>query len=289
MSVPHTATALVEFVSTRIAEYGITIKPGSRLAVGANAIASSTVETEYGREDPRLRSAFEALRDYSAFDYILRSPARLALRRGFRQRLETALKDGADPLQHGKQTPGRDTQVELFVAAMLSASGLDVELGTPDIRTRLDGQYVYVEAKRPKSFDGATNALRGAVEQVERTGVPGAVFMDLSLPFSMANEFHTPIIEADPFEQLHIRKMREALRPQFRALEATLADAPIAVVLIQCDWLRRAGKAEWLLESRIAPLARPSASLRLLRLRERLYRSIRHSGAGAGRMISMHD
>ncbi len=79
----------------------------------------------------------------------------------------------------GTSTKAQDAQYELFLRAMYSYSGIDIQMGIPDILLS-DGPFVIpIEAKRPSSSSRLDDRLREAVHQLDTQKCFGVVAISL--------------------------------------------------------------------------------------------------------------
>lgn len=246
------------FIQQEVEALGLQIHPTSRLAQEANAFLDETGQLvpELAPTDQRFRDGLEALRDFTLFEFILDDWPFSRRDTGASQRLRMALKDAVDPYAPGKQTTGRDTQLELFVAVTLFRAGLAVELGTPDVRVRLANRYFFVEAKRPKTRQGLKGALRKAAEQITKSGCPGAAFIDSTLAFNPTGK---PILKLMPdaqFRRLHGQALDRGISTVEREVLTAIDNTRVLAVSFQDHQLRQV-VGGWRLESCCSTLVRP--------------------------------
>ena len=78
-----------------------------------------------------------------------------------------------------KNTRPRDTQFELFVAAMLALGGAKVRLDEPDLRLIHGSDSVGIAAKRVTGRRNLLHRVRHACAQIKRTGAPGFVAVNV--------------------------------------------------------------------------------------------------------------
>ncbi len=94
------------------------------------------------------------------------------------------------------RTPGRDIQFELYIASVCARAGLRPILDEPDIVCNNSRPQLGIAAKRLKSRGQFEKRFRKACDQIEGTGIPGLIAMDLSLVLNPQNKFlgldHTP-------------------------------------------------------------------------------------------------
>jgi hypothetical protein len=95
-----------------------------------------------------------------------------------------------------QNSPGEDTQFELYVAACLVLGGLDVREGEPDLQFLYGYEWVGIAAKRVRS--SASSQLRKhikkAIEQIRRSNMRGFVAVNLDQRF---NDIDAASVEAD--------------------------------------------------------------------------------------------
>lgn len=100
-------------------------------------------------------------------------------------RLQTMM--GGGEIGDGNNTAPRNAQFELYVAAMLHISGLDVRQGEPDLRFLYAGyELVGVAAKRVRSMnpDQVKKRLREARRQIAGTSLRGWIAVNIDIRFS---------------------------------------------------------------------------------------------------------
>ncbi len=259
------------FVEARLGSLGLQIQPTSRFdqmrRVFRNTDGSPRTITH---DSPDLDTGLESLRDYHLLEFALdHAPAgaKGALADGFIERLEVVVKkDSVDPVATSKITRGRDTMVELFVAAvMVKAGNNSVAFGTPDVRVLLDGAYFFIEAKRPKTSDGVIPAIETAVGQLKTRGCPGAVFVDTSLAWNPKNERILRPLEHEAFQALHRQSISEMVRRLHDELQHKLTDSPACVVCFQDHQMRQVPGLGWRPESCLTHVERRAMSTGLRR------------------------
>jgi hypothetical protein len=88
---------------------------------------------------------------------------------------------GVEVADEEVNSPGRDTQFELFVRAMLVMGDVPVRIAEPDLRFPYDGREVGIAAKRVKRPAKLRRRFKDAVDQIERTGHSGFVAVNADL------------------------------------------------------------------------------------------------------------
>lgn len=88
---------------------------------------------------------------------------------------------GAEVADEEIDSPGRDTQFELFMHALLVMGDVRVWVAEPDLRFLYNGQEVGLAAKRVKRPRRLRRRFNEAVEQIERSGLRGFVAVNADL------------------------------------------------------------------------------------------------------------
>jgi len=131
--------------------------------------------------DPRFEAALEAARDLQILEFALDTLAPFGTDSPERGLLIRSLKDSVLPQSQG-ESPGRDSQFELFVAAVCVAAGLGpVRIDEPDILCVVNGKPFCIAAKRVKNFQQVQKRIREGARQVGRRCIPGVVALDSTL------------------------------------------------------------------------------------------------------------
>lgn len=103
----------------------------------------------------------------------------------YRGKIEQLLKDAVNPLSTNKvETPGRNTQFELFVAACWKQIGTECRIFPPphpDILLKLDGYDFGIEVKRMKSLRTLGKRFKKAKKQLHNARNGGVIAMDFSI------------------------------------------------------------------------------------------------------------
>src|SRR5438045_1561700 len=115
-----------------------------------------------------LPIAREAIKDIIQLNFIHEQLALGDAHSDFNRRFKVMLKDDCLPQECGSDTPGRDTQCELYVEAMCEKAGLSpVFKDRPDIICDFAGEKLSIEVKRLKSFGKLQQRICKAAEQIE--------------------------------------------------------------------------------------------------------------------------
>jgi hypothetical protein len=140
-----------------------------------------------------FQTAVEAKRDLPQVAFALRQLLPVIPREELKKRLNSLIDDKVLPQENPERSPGRDAQLELFVAALCMRARLDPVFDeSPDIRCKLAGQSVGVAVKRikstPKRFaHSLKDHVRKAAAQIEKSGLPGIITADISQSLNPTN------------------------------------------------------------------------------------------------------
>jgi hypothetical protein len=88
---------------------------------------------------------------------------------------------GAEVADEEVDSPGRDTQFELFMRALLVMGEVPVRIAEPDLKFLYNGQEVGLAAKRVKRPGKLRPRFNEAVRQIERSRVRGFVAVNADL------------------------------------------------------------------------------------------------------------
>jgi hypothetical protein len=214
----RTQQELARFVVKSFVDMGLNVNPSSRIMRQHNVLVNSTASIAFGTTDFFI--AVEALRDLQMLGFIF-DQANNCEDPVFRDLVRKCLSDSPLSETDKEKTPGRDSQFELFVAAVCRHAGLlPVEHREPDVVFSLGNVTYCIAAKRPKSIRAIDSCLRDACDQISLEKLPGFIAMDTSLAFAFERDA-PPLPELDEVWEL-MRQWRIRLAPM---PDAAFADA----------------------------------------------------------------
>ncbi len=147
---PQTRVEQAAYVVERVQSLGVRIHPASRLMLMLRTLEKGHIDYD----DRRFPIALESIRDMYQLRLIVNQMGAHRDNPKFRTSVEKLLKDAALPQDGSSNTPGRDTQFELYLAAIcLRARLLPVDYDEPDITCDVEGLKFGIAAKRLKSLD----------------------------------------------------------------------------------------------------------------------------------------
>ena len=161
----------------RLASWGVTVPDTSRLKRYERDLASLNSQLPQPVPFPLALRLAHVLRELDEIVEIAESFSRHpnATELSLLKRLDA----GTDiPEVEGGDT-AREAQYELYLRAVFVGSGLQVEVGDPDLSLLLGTNPYSVEAKRPGSPPRFDERLREGRSQIEAKGSPGLVAISL--------------------------------------------------------------------------------------------------------------
>jgi len=181
---PSIAIARAKWAIGRYGQLGVRHPPGSRLEESRSFLAEFA-----GRKAPFDAADEELLHriaecTQTCFEHYLiaRSTGTIAgnLSSEMLRKLEKSLT--GDEVADGEvDSPGRDTQFELFMHALLVMGDIPVWIAEPDLRFLYNGEEVGLAAKRVKRPGQLRPRFNEAVKQIESSSVRGFVGVNADL------------------------------------------------------------------------------------------------------------
>lgn len=146
-------------------------------------------------------------RDLAEVNFVLDILGEERVATEFGDKLRLLLKDPTHPHDAEVRSPGRDHQLEFFVHAMALRAGLrPLVMGSgADLRTHLGHTVIAVESKRLKSLEQLGKRIAEAATQVEASGVPGVVCVDLSQALADRDQLIVVDPQMDLGKRQHMR------------------------------------------------------------------------------------
>jgi hypothetical protein len=182
---PRTRVEQAAYVLGRVESLGVRIRESSRLMLMLRTLQKGRIDYE----DSRFPVALESIRDMYQLRLIVDQMEAHRENPKFRASVQKLLKDAALPQAGSSNTPGRDTQFELYVAAVCLRGGmLPVDYDEPDITCAVEGVKFGIAAKRLKSLDRFEDRVRDGVDQIRRAKLPGIVALDLTIARNSDNQ-----------------------------------------------------------------------------------------------------
>jgi hypothetical protein len=160
-------------------------------------------------DDPHYQIAVESIRDNYQLCLIVDTMQAHRGSKAFHDALYLLRKDLALPEQELKDTPGRNHQFQLYVAAICTNAGLTTRHEEPDITCDVEGITFGIAAKRPKSLGSLEDNVKEAADQISAAGFPGIMAIDLTIAQNPTNRRVISPIESQWHSFLSDARSRE--------------------------------------------------------------------------------
>jgi hypothetical protein len=203
-----------EFVIASIEAVGVRIPPGSRLKRMHDLLVAEGDIIQ--PDDPEFETALEAERDMQLLAFVFDQLGSREQGESYRKLVKKLVDDSVLPHHDRTQSVGRNAAFELFIGAICTSAQLfPVEWEEPDVTCVSDQSKYGFAAKRVKSVKSLETRVRKAVEQIERSGMPGVVVLDTCLAFNPDNLRITEPLPDSLFMSRYLNGM-QAIWSQFQ-------------------------------------------------------------------------
>jgi hypothetical protein len=245
---PRTRTETAEFVIASLKTLGIKPHPESRLMRMLRVLRAAT---ETIRPDhPDFETALEADRDMQLLEYVFEQDHAKSGHAGFACLLHKLTDDSVLPQDDREQSNGRNTQFELFVAAICQAAGfIPVDYREPDITCAVQGGHIGIAAKRIKSENQVKKRIPEAAKQIQRSGQSGVIALDTSVGLNPNNERITTVIPDEEFGSLYQEALIRFLRRYDERIREWVRGRGVLGIVVHDHQLRIQTDGNWSLSS----------------------------------------
>jgi hypothetical protein len=177
-------TENANYVIDQIRALGLVPDPSSRVMRMHRTLNRGYVPSD----DPDFLVALEAERDLQHLGFVFDQMHAHRDNPEFRALVKRALKDSVLPQQNRVNSPGRDTQFELYLAAICQNAGLlPVDCEEPDVTCAVEGTRFGIAAKRLKTLSQLKEHVRKGARQIANVQLPGIIALDFSLAWNRDN------------------------------------------------------------------------------------------------------
>ena len=246
---------VIELIKSRLDELGFHLNPTSRLGKQINVYVDpkGTLPQILEPNHELFQTAVEGERDLKQVAYALKHlvgfpPEEL------RKRLRLMVADAVLPQDSPQDSPGRDAQFELFVAAACVKGGLVTVFDEkPDLRCDFSGISLGVAIKRikapPETFENRLQQrVREAGRQIEESGIPGVIVADISQSLNPTN-WRIPLEVNDARFDAAVRSNWKSFRSRFEhSLTVWTKGKPVRGIVLLDHVLRSLPNDVWRLE-----------------------------------------
>ena len=161
------------------------------------------------KSHPDWLAFMQGLKDIQEYWFIIEVLGEQLLQPPFNKLFKSSLRDPGLPKDSKDHTPGRNTQFELFLAAIAARAGFTVERlgpGKPDWLLTVSGRKWSLEAKRIKSLDKMEQHIRKAGKQITASQIGGIIAVDISLVTAPSSAQLSSYVSDDVIEEAHSRR-----------------------------------------------------------------------------------
>ncbi len=201
------------YVLAKFEEFGVNVPPSSRFGRMHAVLSRGKVISS---QDKDFQIARESVRDIHTLEFVFEHLAPICKSVELKKCLKHCVKDSVLPQIDRTNSPGRDFQFQLFVAAICAKAGLYPELLEPDIIVNLNGAKRAIAVKRIKSEEGLIKRFKYALKQIDNSVPVGFVVMDISPLANPQNEDLPNVCDAE-LSRAHRKRCQfigTMLRPQ---------------------------------------------------------------------------
>jgi hypothetical protein len=228
-SKPQKKVERAAYIFERVESLGITISPASRLWQMLRIL--NTGHIEYN--DVRFPIALEAIKDMHQLGLIVDEMDAHRNDERFVANVRKMLLDAATPQDVNSNTPGRDTQFELYLAAIALRAGMSpVEYEEPDVTCNVEGIKFGIAAKRLKSLDRFEERVKQGAKQIRRANFPGIIACDLTIARNPENRPITSSIQSQLSILTGMAKNRQLFERHEQNIHKWVANAGVRALLV---------------------------------------------------------
>lgn len=218
-----------------IAKHQHDVKAHSRLPQLCRSVTQSAGRV-VSPDDARYAEIVQSEKDLNEWWFIASVLDTALFDEPFSKKFRLSQGDSALARDSGDQTPGRDHQFELLLAATARRAGLAVEdfgPGCADWRIGSPACSWSVEAKRIKSSAQMPKRISEAADQIQNSGCGGIIVLDVTVA---ANQHEPVLVKSLSDEQLHDLQ-RQRIRDFWnednkRIIRECIGKAPVGALVI---------------------------------------------------------
>jgi hypothetical protein len=186
VSSPKGLVELAEDTIRRLKSHGVEIPGGCRVDRYVKMVTGFYRDMKLAR-GANLKTVMQAVLELHQLNTILTHLHGEGCGAKLEEEVRIACFGSELPEEEKNNTPARDKQLELLLAALLKAAGYGVKLVEPDIWVNKGERSFSIAAKRAKSLGNLAKNLRDARKQIVRAGGDGVVGLDISRIYNPKN------------------------------------------------------------------------------------------------------
>jgi hypothetical protein len=206
---PTTRRRQADYIVERLTQFGVRINPSSRIGRAQRVLRRPDIIQP---DDPDYQIALESIRDNYQLRLIVDTMDAHRESKAFKDAMYRLRKDLALPQNELEDTPGRNYQFQLYVAALCTNAGFPTRHEEPDVACDVDGTTFGVAAKRLKTIDSLEVNVKEAADQISNAGFPGIIALDLTIAQNPTNRRVMSAIESQWYSFLSDARSRELFK-----------------------------------------------------------------------------
>ncbi len=236
------------FVINKLESFGLRVDPSSRWGTLRRLFFAKDGSSRglIPFDDPDFEFAVEGQRDLNQISFVFDVLPDDFLAAN-REKLRLLLRDPNLPQDAFKSSSGRDTQAELYIAAICWRAGLrPVALEEPDVRCVHNGLTFGLAVKRlKKNLDRLRDRVREAASQIQRSNLPGLIVLDVSLVGNPENLRLFDRLPEPLFGQYYRAAMTRFLDTHFGEFYELVRAKNTRGIIVMDSQVRLAGNDDW--------------------------------------------
>ena len=190
---PATRRDQADYIVKQLTRFGVRINPSSRIGMAQRALRRAD---SIQPDDPDYQIVLESIRDNYQLRHIVDTMDAHRESKAFKDAMHMLRKDLALPQNELKDSPGRNYQFQLYVAALCTNAGIVTRHEEPDVTCDVDGTKFGIAAKRLKTINSLEDNVKDAAKQISNAGIPGIIALDLTIAQNPANRRVMSAIES---------------------------------------------------------------------------------------------
>jgi hypothetical protein len=239
---PQTRKEQAEYVAERLTDFGVRINPSSRIGRMLRILRRPEIIEP---DDPDYTVVLESIRDMYQLRLIVDTMDAHRESSEFKLAASLLRKDSALPQDEHRDTPGRNHQFQLYVAALCTKASLLTRHQEPDVTCVVGSTLYGIAAKRLKTIGALEENIKDAADQVRRAGIPGIVALDLTLAQNPTNRCITSSLETQLYVHLSRARSHDLFEKNGEVIRQAVAGKGVLAVWTYESTLRLTTNRTW--------------------------------------------
>lgn len=231
-----------DYIVDRLTQFGVNLRQSSRIRRAQRALNRLDI---IEHNDPDYQIVLESIRDNYQLRLIVDTMDAHRESKFFKEAMYFLRNDMALPQDDLRDTPGRNYQFQLYVAALCTNAGLSTRHEEPDITCDVEGATFGIAAKRLKTINSLEANVKKAANQIAGAGFPGIIALDLTIAQNPTNRRMVSAIESQCYSYLSDARMRELLKKHGDRIRKLVAGKNVLGVWIYVSTLRLTPEQTW--------------------------------------------